>query len=174
MVGSRRRADFTVKVREMIAKPEAQLVVMTLKQCCRCKAIKNRSEFHKFARNRDGLQPYCRSCKRAIDIEHYGRNPRRNYERNKASALRNRKWLYAFLETKQCEWEGCDVNDPDMLVFDHLNPNDKRIEVSQMVQHSFGLKTIQAEVAKCRVLCANHHQKHTIQQFGYKRWVIEN
>lgn len=26
---------------------------------------------------------------------------------------------------------------------------------------------------KCRVLCANHHQKHTIQQFGYKKWAIE-
>jgi hypothetical protein len=36
------------------------------------------------------------------------------------------------------------------------------------------LKTLQAEVAKCRVLCANHHQKHTIQQFGYKKWLAED
>lgn len=26
--------------------------------------------------------------------------------------------------------------------------------------------------AKAR--CANHHQKHTIQQFGYKKWLVED
>ena len=144
------------------------------KQCYRCKLSKDTSEFHKFSRNRDGLQPYCSSCKRNIDNEHYRRNPRRNYARNKANAHRNRMWFYNFLKTKQCEWEGCTINDPDMLVLDHLNPHQKRDHVSNMVQRSFSLKSIQEEVAKCRVLCANHHQKHTIQQFGYKRWVVED
>ncbi|MFN2416920.1 MAG: hypothetical protein ABR603_17415 [Pyrinomonadaceae bacterium] len=84
------------------------------------------------------------------------------------------RWLHEHLKTKQCEWEGCTVNDPDMLVFDHLNPREKRDHVSVMVHSSWGLKTIQEEVAKCRVLCANHHQKYTIQQFGYKKWLVED
>jgi hypothetical protein len=144
-----------------------------LKQCYRCKVVKDTSEFHRYARNKDGLQPYCRSCKHDIDNEHYKRNPRRNYLRNKANALRNRIWLHNFLKTKQCEWEGCDVSDPDMLVLDHLRPDEKRDHVSNMVYRPYSLKTIQEEVAKCRVLCANHHQKHTIQQFGYKKWLAE-
>lgn len=143
------------------------------KQCCRCKSIKDTSEFHRFSRNKDGLQPYCRPCKRAIDNEHYQRNPRRNYRRNKANTHRNRIWLHNFLKTKQCEWEGCSVNAPDMLVFDHLDANEKRHHVSSMVAATFSLKSIQEEVTKCRVLCANHHQKHTIQQFGYKKWLLE-
>ena len=61
-----------------------------------------------------------------------------------------------------------------MLVLDHLNPQEKRHHVSFMVQKTFGLKSIQEEVAKCRVLCANYHQKHTIQQFGYKKWLLED
>ncbi len=145
-----------------------------LKQCHRCKIIKDTSEFHKYSRNKDGLQSYCRDCKREIDLEHYRAHPRRNYARNKANVQRNRLWLYHYLMTKQCEWEGCDVNDPDMLVLDHLNPAEKRDHVSNMVHKSFGLKSIQEEIAKCRVLCANHHQKHTIQQFGYKKWLIED
>jgi hypothetical protein len=144
------------------------------KRCRRCKLLQDTSEFHHSARNSDGLQPYCRSCKRAIDSDHYQRHPRRNYRRNKAKAHSNRKWLYEYLQTKQCEWEGCAVNDPDMLVFDHLSPSDKRAEVSRMAHQTYSLKTIQAEVAKCRVLCANHHQKHTIQQFGYRKWLVED
>lgn len=155
-------------------KPEPLPSSEVSKQCYRCKAIKETSEFHKYARNPDGLQPYCRPCKRSIDIEHYKKHPRRNYERNKANIHRNRKWLYELLKTKQCEWEGCTINDPDMLVFDHINPDEKRHYVSTMVHSSFGLKSIQEEVAKCRVLCANHHQKHTIQQFGYKKWLVED
>ena len=145
-----------------------------VKQCYRCKIIKDTSEFHRYARNKDGLQSYCRPCKRVIDNEHYKRNPHHNQDRTREYALRNRRWLHEFLKSKQCEWEGCTVSDPDMLVLDHLNPSDKRIAVSSMVQTSFGLKSIQEEVAKCRVLCANHHQKHTIQQFGYKKWLVED
>ena len=145
-----------------------------LKQCFRCKTMKDTSEFHKFSRNPDGLQPYCRACKRAIDNEHYKTHPRRNYERNKAKAQSNRRWLDELLKTKQCEWEGCTVNDPDMFVFDHLDPQTKRREVSDMAHKTYSRKAIEAEVSKCRILCANHHQKHTIQQFGYKKWRDED
>lgn len=61
-----------------------------------------------------------------------------------------------------------------MLVFDHLNPEEKSAHVSVIAHSSRALKSVQEEVAKCRVLCANHHQKHTIQQFGYKKWLIED
>lgn len=76
----------------------------------------------------------------------------------------------SYMKTKKCEWEGCEIDDPDMLVLDHLNPAEKRIEISRMVQCSYGLESVKLEVSKCRVLCANHHQKYTIQQFGYKKW----
>lgn len=143
------------------------------KMCRRCQELKSLDEFQKYSRNSDGLQPYCRPCKRLLDREHYERNPRRNYERNRAAAQRNRLWLYEYLKMKECEWDGCEINDPDMLVLDHLNPEEKHLEVSQMVQRSYSLQTIIAEIAKCRVLCANHHQKHTIQQFGYRKWLQE-
>lgn len=157
-----------------MAKVRAVAQTGVMKQCCRCKLIKDTSEFHRYARNRDGLQPYCRPCKRAIDNEHYQKNPRRNYGRNKAKAQSNRRWIYEYLKTKQCEWEGCDVDDPDMLVFDHLSPSDKVMEVSRMAHQTYSLETIKAEVAKCRVLCANHHQKHTIRQFGYRKWLADD
>lgn len=96
-----------------------------VKQCCRCKMIKDTSEFHRSAPRKDGLQRYCRVCKKLIDREHNQRNPRRNYGHRREYALRNQRWLHEYLKTKGCEWEGCTVSDPDMLVFDHLNPEEK-------------------------------------------------
>lgn len=157
-----------------MAKSCAVAVTGGTKRCCRCGEVKDVGDFQRFSRNKDGLQPYCRPCKRAIDNEHYKRHPRRNYERNRAKSLSNRRWLYEYLKTKQCEWEGCTVCDPDMLVFDHLRPEEKRGALSRMVGQTYGLETIKAEVAKCRVLCANHHQKHTIKQFGYRKWLAED
>jgi len=141
-----------------------------IKQCRRCQENRNISEFQKYSRSSDGLQLYCRACKKQMNRNLYERKPRRNYERNKAAAHRNRLWFYEYMKTKKCEWEGCTVDDPDMLVLDHLNPAEKRIEISRMVNCSYSLESVELEVSKCRVLCANHHQKHTIQQFGYKKW----
>jgi hypothetical protein len=157
-----------------MAKPHLVPPTGVLKQCCRCKLIKDTGEFHRSVRRKDGLQKYCRACKKVIDREHNQRNPYRNYGHRHAYSLRNRQWLHAYLKTKRCEWAGCTVNDPDMLLFDHTNPLEKLNHISTLANSSCGLKTLPAEVAKCRVLCANHHQKHTIQQFGYKKWLAED
>jgi len=157
-----------------MAKVRAVVETGVTKRCCRCEALKDTSQFHRSAARRDGLDSYCRECKSAIDNDYYRRNPRRNYERNRAKSESNRRWLYEYLKTKRCEWEGCTVDDPDMLVFDHLRPEDKRGELSRMANQTYSLETIKAEVAKCRVLCANHHQKHTIRQFGYRKWLDED
>lgn len=153
-----------------MAKPRAVQKTGVMKRCYRCGAVKDTSEFHRYARNKDGRQPYCRPCKKLIDKDHNQRNPRRNYGRTREYSLRNKKWVYEYLKTKKCEWEGCSIDDPDMLVFDHINPSEKLGHVSSIAHSSCSLKSVQEEVAKCRVLCANHHQKHTIQQFGYKKW----
>src|SRR5205085_811350 len=70
---------------------KARVVAKTgvFKQCCRCKVVKDTSKFHRSAPRRDGLQAYCRACKKGIDKEHNQRNPRRNYEHRRAYALRN-------------------------------------------------------------------------------------
>lgn len=50
----------------------------------------------------------------------------------------------------------CTVSDPRLLQFDHIDPTTKRYNVTQM--HHIDDETFWAEVAKCRLLCANCHQ----------------
>lgn len=80
--------------------------------------------------------------------------------RNRTTRLRKlrRKWL-DYLKMK-CGCKICGYKEnPFALQFDHVKGK-KTKDVSKMVTYS--LKTLMAEVRKCRVLCANCHMIHTI------------
>lgn len=141
-----------------------------MKTCPRCKIEKEGKEFGIHSRKRDGLQNICKSCKADYDRAHFKANPGLTRARNLAKRNRNSLRFFEYMKTKKCEWEGCTISDPDMLTLDHLDPKTKIKDVSTLIRSCYGWETIMKEIAKCRVLCANHHHKHTIEQFGYKKW----
>ena len=49
-----------------------------------------------------------------------------------------------------------------------------RGRVSLVAHGSRGLKTIQEEVAECRLLRDSRHGKHAFRQLGYKKWLVED
>lgn len=56
--------------------------------------------------------------------------------------------------------EICGYNEhPTALEFDHIDPSTKRDKVSNLMGNSY--EVIDAEIAKCRVLCSNCHAIHT-------------
>ena len=62
----------------------------------------------------------------------------------------------------------CGENNPVVLDFDHVRGEKFRC-VSDMARQSYGLKTIQAEIEKCEVRCANCHRIVTDQRRNEKR-----
>lgn len=57
----------------------------------------------------------------------------------------------------------CGSHDPKCLDFHHLDPSTKRAEVSALV--SYGWPSIEREIAKCEVVCANCHiKRHRCQE----------
>ena len=64
------------------------------------------------------------------------------------------------------------------LQFDHLDPatkyrtrTGKLVHLADMVKGGrYGIETILAEIAKCRVLCANCHAVHTHTVQRKERW----
>ena len=96
------------------------------------------------------------------------RNPEENRRRNRTNYQmrkeRNRAYLRSFLLEHPCE--GCGERDPSVLEFDHLDRQAKLKTVSDMAL-SASIAKLMAEVAKCRVLCANCHRRHTAKQM---RW----
>ncbi len=79
------------------------------------------------------------------------------YAKKKSKERREkmREWLLEKKKTLKCET--CGMNHPACLQFHHIDPSKKDMEVTDAVERGFSIEKIEAEIAKCKVLCANCH-----------------
>ena len=88
-------------------------------------------------------------------------------EHNKKYILRGRIFLHELKLGNPCQH--CGEDNPKVLEFDHINPEDKKQEIAYMATHAYSIETIKKEIEKCVILCANCHRERTaIQQDWYK------
>ncbi len=88
--------------------------------------------------------------------------------RGEETAAANRSLVYTYLSEHPCV--DCGENDPAVLEFDHVGT--KYRDISLMMRAGFAWTTIQREIAKCVVRCANCHRRKTAREqgiFEYKR-----
>lgn len=102
-----------------------------------------------------------------------------NKEHRKAqiSARRNerriaaREFICNYLQSHPCL--DCGETDIVVLEFDHVRGEKKRT-ISLMVAEGYTIKSIQAEIEKCEVACANCHRRRTAQRAGHYRTGFES
>ncbi len=87
------------------------------------------------------------------------------YAAQKRHRLKIRAYLFSFLSTKKCV--DCGEDDPIVLDFDHRDPKNKFKMVSKMLSGHYSWKSVQGEIKKCDVRCANCHRRKTYIQLGY-------
>lgn len=72
------------------------------------------------------------------------------------------EWYTKYKATLQCqicaEWR------PECLQFHHRNPQEKSFNIGEWIKKGVSIETLQAEIAKCDVLCANCHAVETQNQ----------
>ena len=64
----------------------------------------------------------------------------------------------------------CGEANVNVLQFDHIDHLDretKTASVSRLVSGNYSKQTIDTEISKCRLICANCHRLHTIKQLGF-------
>lgn len=96
------------------------------------------------------------------------------YEKNKATHIayvRNRDkrieaWFKEYKRSLSCP--ECGESHPACLEFHHRDPQNKKFTIGQKGRRK-SLRSLQNEIAKCRVLCANCHRKEHWNQMNKEK-----
>lgn len=114
----------------------------------------------------------CRPCRRIYDRQyHANRSPatkQRKISLQQQRIRTSKQFIWDYLQANPCTQ--CGESDPVVLEFDHIDRSTKVMPVSEFYHHS--LEKIKEEIAKCRVLCANCHRRHTAIQMGWYKDII--
>jgi hypothetical protein len=132
------------------------------RDCGGCKRTLTICSFSLKTREPLRRQSQCRECAAKANRASYERNSAKVKARSKQARggvlARNRLWLAERLAGEACAC--CGLAAPQILEFDHRH-GAKSASVSQMVQRGLSIKTIEAEIAKCDILCPNCHRIRT-------------
>lgn len=130
-----------------------------IKQCSGCRLILPAisANYGKDSASADGLHKYCKRCK-SVQSHKWATSAAGRASRA-ARILLGQEFIMQLLNSTSCQH--CGESDPVVLRFDHLLPSTKEYDICWMVSHAFPTSSIQAEVDKCQVLCANCHQRKT-------------
>lgn len=139
-----------------------------MKTCTRCKQKKPFSAFNFKIKSKGLLQYHCRECSRKYVRTHYRNN--REYYLKKANKRNNmirkkiREYIINYLNSHSCV--DCGEQDPNVLEFDHIG--NKNFSISNTGRDKT-LETVQIEIAKCEVRCANCHRRKTALKAGWDK-----
>jgi hypothetical protein len=161
------------------------------KDCTKCGQTKRFADFalvgdwrKKRANNPKRYRKVCKECTRASNAAKVDPNfkPKRKppakgqtkEQKQAAHAAYKRKVrretrikIMEYLSERGCE--ECGERDPRVLEFDHIDTYEKKIEIARLISsgYSWSAQKLRQEIRKCRVLCANCHRKHSINQAGH-------
>jgi len=104
----------------------------------------------------ESRREYLKRYQRNYHKEHW--YPDHRQERIKQTIDRRvdlKAWYNNYKKTLSCV--RCGYDRPSGLQFHHRDPKHKAFNVSSFIRNGVALETLQAEIAKCDVLCANCH-----------------
>ena len=140
-----------------------------MKTCKKCNLPKE--DFRRYKKSIDGLDVYCKECRRIADKKTYNTNLTENRKASLESKNkireRNKQFIRDYLIDKSCI--DCGENDPIVLEFDHFE--NKKENLSILIQNC-SIKKIETEIKKCNIRCANCHRRKTAIELGYYKTKI--
>ena len=128
-----------------------------MKKCTKCLEVKPLDDFY-FKSKLKGLRHNtCKACQKGFSQVHYAKN-RANYYANRD---KQRKLLKAYIldVRKSSKCLRCGESRWYVLDFHHRDPKEKDDNITNLVYCSGSKKRIDAEIAKCDILCANCHRE---------------
>jgi hypothetical protein len=129
-----------------------------LRWCTLCYERKPLSEFHRFG---DGYMHWCKSCRKDYDAAYYRQRREIVVAQKRQRAQEQVAWMRT---RKAAPCVDCGGRfHPAAMTFDHLPGAAKRSDIATLARrHSVAV--IEAEIAKCELVCANCHAVRTFNR----------
>lgn len=95
-----------------------------------------------------------------------------NIKKSTSFQRKYRKQSKIYIDNIKINSNGCiecglfDINNLQVLHFDHIDENTKEHNISRLVSTGRN-KVLKSEIDKCQILCGNCHRKRTLRQFNY-------
>ena len=128
-------------------------------QCCRCKLEKADEEFA-WEKRDVKRSKRCRACQRELRSVWYEVNKEKYKVSERERVQRKRREFIEWLATQSCM--DCGTSNPVVLEFDHVRGT-KVNNIAKMFGYSSD-ETLQAEIEKCDIVCANCHRIRTAER----------
>jgi len=137
------------------------------KRCSGCEKVKSRASFHRQSSRADGLQNWCKACRKANDRERWIAGENRTLielkqESRYRAYTRNREFIRAYKAARKC----VDCGSKKKLEFDHVR-GVKKFTIASRVTSAYSLETLKREIAKCDLRCNRCHiARHSKEGYG--------
>jgi len=137
--------------------------------CTGCGKTKDEEEFHWRSKRLGKRKERCRDCANAYNKAHYERNVQTYVDKSRKWQVRireeNYRRLLTYFETHHCV--DCDESDPLVLTFDHVRgKKDYNVCAALLVKK---WESVESEIEKCEVRCANCHMRKTAREGDWIR-----
>jgi hypothetical protein len=129
-----------------------------MKTCFKCNVQKELKEFGSNKSKKDGLQTYCKSCRKIYHKSWYINNKELQNLRVRKNNLKKyneiRQFIDLYLKDKHCV--DCGYTDSRALQFDHIRDK-KLFNISEAPSLKTSKIKLLNEINKCEIRCANCH-----------------
>lgn len=126
-----------------------------MKICIKCLSTQPLENFYKNKNRKDGLQDYCKECKKEYDKNSWIKNGEKWSKIYWKRQQKNLEIITNYKKERSCR--KCFNNKWFILDFHHLNPDVKDFNISH--GSGYSLKNIINEIEKCILLCRNCHSE---------------
>jgi hypothetical protein len=132
---------------------------METKKCNICSEVKSIDDFHNRKKSKDGKSPNCKLCATNHNKKDYYEKHKEKHNRRIVERRRTKKLDYdRYIHSLGLKCIKCGLNHPAILDFHHRDPSTKEDTISNLKWTGCALETLQREIDKCDVLCANCHR----------------
>jgi hypothetical protein len=140
-------------------------VVVVIKICTRCGLERDAEEDFRWGNRKQAIRAMrCKYCQSELSKLHYQNNKQSYKDRTRLRKTQllseNKPRLQVYLSTHPCI--DCGQIDIRVLEFDHVREQ-KSGEISDLLRQGHSWSTIETEIAKCEIRCANCHRIRTFE-----------